>query len=743
MSAQRPESKTATFSLELLGRFRVRRFENGEIIPVEVSSRRGKALLAYLALHPDQTLPRSRIAALLWEDRAENIGRHNLRQVLTELRDDIGPGLDAGFSKESLRLASDCIETDALKFAERCRKATPEDFEAAVSLYAGELTHDIDVKAETFDEWISAERRQLHALALDAFDAHVRNLDAAERKDTALAVCERLLALDPIREATHRLLISLEASVNGRSSALHRAEKLAAVLQQQLGVKPEPATRELIASIGAAVSRVPDRKSDGSPATTDAPARPSPQATAPWPAPRRGRFAFIAAALLAAAAMPAIWFGLYGNGSISVPSIEANRPAANPEDQDIAYTIAVLPLSVRTEDARLRRFAGALEQDLIDSLSHATRFRVTSHLTSRAYRNSQLDAREIGKDLQTAFLLSGNADIDDGRISVRAQLVDAKTGSQVWAGRFVHNPAAEKEIFEEIVLNISRELQIEILISEGLRRERLERENPTYGDLIQRGISESLRSFDNHEGELAALGLFEQALQINPGSIAARVGIARVLTRRVAEFRSPGRLDDLQRIETALTEALKTDPNSSSVRYFMGILRKQQGRIEESIAEFERTLKLNPSHANAHAQLGHSLIFLGRAGEAEKHILKAIRIGPKDPTISSWYFMAGQADIYLGRYDEAIKWFEKSVELYPKSARAQIHLAAAYLLHGDEHKAARAAQAAKRELPALSEKWLQLQASGKGHPVYIEQRDRVIEATRRALALVAPVQNAN
>jgi DNA-binding SARP family transcriptional activator/TolB-like protein len=728
------ESGVARFSLELLGRFRVCRFENGAMVPVEVGSRRGKALLAYLALHPDRTLPRARIAGLLWEDRTENAARHNLRQVLTELRDDIGGGLDESFSKESVRVRAGLIDTDAIRFAALCERGTPEDLAAAAELYRGELTHDIDVKAEAFDEWLSVERRRLHALAIDAFDAHIRNLEAAGRKEAALSVCERLLSFDPIREATHRLLIGLEASVNGRSSALHRAAQLADVLKQSVGVTPEPATLELVAAIAAKDAPVQTAVQTSEPDTSPDHFVPASRLRAIAPS-RPRRWALAVAVLLAVAALPAIWFGIFGGTN--------GTPQADLDGEDTAYSIAVLPLSARSEEAKLLRFVRVLEQDLIDSLSHATRFRVTSHLTSRSYRDSQLDAREIGRELQTAFLLSGSAELDAGSITVRAQLIDSKTGAQVWAGQFVHDPAAEKAVFEEIVHGISRRLQVAVLISEGLRRERMERDDPTYGDLIQRGVSESLRSFDNPENEVIALRLFERALEKNPESNAARVGIARVLTRRVAEFRSANRLDDLARVEKMLTEALNSNPNSSSARYFMGILRKQQGRIEDSIAEFEQTLKLNPSHANAHAQLGHSLIFLGRAGEAERHIRKAIRIGPRDPTISAWYFMAGQADIFLGRYDAAIDWFEKSIKLNPASARVQIHLAAAYLLNGNEEKAIEAARAAKRAVPKLSAEWLERQASGKGHPVYLAQRDVVIEATRRALALIMQKATAN
>ncbi len=729
MPEQADRSK-AIYAVKLLGRFRVTRSGTSE--EIRINSRRGRALLAYLAMHLDQPVQRAQIATLLWEDRTESASRHNLRQVLTELRDIIGGDLDDGITKDAVELRSAQFDVDAAAFAEHCRRATPGDLEAAVALYAGELSLDIDVKTAAFEEWVATERRRLHALALNAFDACVQKLTAAGRLHNALSVCENLLALDPIREATHRLLITLEAAVNGRSSALSRAAALAAILKKEVGVAPERATLELVDKIaaGPAGSGPAEPREN----TNQIPLVPGPVAA------RRNAWPRIALAVAAIAALGAAWFAL--NNSDPAPGNVAttNTPALSASEEEAVYSIAVLPFSPRSADTRLAQFLGSLEQDLIDSFSRVTRFRVTSYLTSRTYRDSQQDAREIGKDLNVAFLLTGNADIEEHKIVVRAQLVDAQSAKLVWSGRFVYDADGDA-VFDDIVAGISRELQIEVLISEGLRRERLERQqNPTYGDLIQRGVAESLRAFDNYENENVALELFEKALAINPDSISAKVGIARVLTRRIAELRSTQRIEDLNRADRMLTDALRADPDSSSARYFMGILRKMQGRIEDSIAEFEEALRINPSHANAHAQIGHSLIFLGRAQETEPYIHKAIRLSPRDPTISSWYFMAGQADIYLARYKKAIEWFEKSIAIYPKSGRAHIYLAAAYLLDGEKENAARAALRAKQLLPKLSARWLNFQISGKGHPDYVAQRERVVEATREALALFVPSQ---
>ena len=77
----------AELDLRLLGRFQAR-CSSGR--PVELTTRKARALLAYLALHAGQAQSREKLIALLWSDRAEKQGRDSLRQALTALRRGLG-----------------------------------------------------------------------------------------------------------------------------------------------------------------------------------------------------------------------------------------------------------------------------------------------------------------------------------------------------------------------------------------------------------------------------------------------------------------------------------------------------------------------------------------------------------------------------------------------------------------------------------------------------------------------------
>ncbi len=75
--------------LRLFGTFQVLREPGGE---VAIRSKKSQALLAFLALGPDQRRTREKLATLLWEDRPEEQARHSLRQSVLTLRQTLDNG---------------------------------------------------------------------------------------------------------------------------------------------------------------------------------------------------------------------------------------------------------------------------------------------------------------------------------------------------------------------------------------------------------------------------------------------------------------------------------------------------------------------------------------------------------------------------------------------------------------------------------------------------------------------------
>jgi DNA-binding SARP family transcriptional activator len=235
----------ARLSLTLLGGFVARGADDQ---PVLIVRRKAAALLAYLASNSGQEHPRDKLAALLWPETSDASARQSLRQALTSLRRALPSGV-VRMKELTLALDPEAVNVDVVAFERLVADGTPTALEQAATLYGGDFLAGLDVNEPPFEEWLQSERERLRELALEA----LARLLAAQRQTNdlvaALQTALRLLALDPLQEVVHRTVMRLQAAQGRRDAALRQYQTCVDVLQRELGVEPEPETKQLYREI--------------------------------------------------------------------------------------------------------------------------------------------------------------------------------------------------------------------------------------------------------------------------------------------------------------------------------------------------------------------------------------------------------------------------------------------------------------------------------------------------------------
>jgi predicted ATPase len=176
---------------------------------------------------------------------------------------------------DSVWLEPRAVRVDALQFEQFSAERSAQSLESAVALYRGELLSGFSLREERFEQWTTAERRRYHQRAVQAFSDLVGHYARDERHDRAIALGERLLALDPLLEWGHCALIRLYLRAGRREAALRQYQECARLLQQELGIAPAEETRQLAAEIGRAPAAA------GAPPRTREPAAAAHPATLP------------------------------------------------------------------------------------------------------------------------------------------------------------------------------------------------------------------------------------------------------------------------------------------------------------------------------------------------------------------------------------------------------------------------------------------------------------------------------
>jgi DNA-binding SARP family transcriptional activator/Tfp pilus assembly protein PilF len=223
-------------SLQVLGRFRL--LYRGT--PIGVPSARVQSLLAYLALHAGVSQSRAHLASLFWPDSTDAQARTNLRKLLVEWRRVLPQAerwVAAGGDALAWRTGAGCT-TDVEEFERAARGTALESLERACQLYRGDLLPGCH------DEWILPERERLRETYLAVLQRLVEGLEARRAYPEAIAHAQHLLAQDPLREDTYRLLMRLHAVTGNHAGAVRVYHACTTVLQRELGVPPGPATRE-------------------------------------------------------------------------------------------------------------------------------------------------------------------------------------------------------------------------------------------------------------------------------------------------------------------------------------------------------------------------------------------------------------------------------------------------------------------------------------------------------------------
>src|SRR5262249_17043104 len=159
---------------------------------------------------------------------------------------------------------------------------------------------------------------------------------------------------------------------------------------------------------------------------------------------------------------------------------------------------------------------------------------------------------------------------------------------------------------------------------------------------------------------------FEKALELDPESVDARVGIASVLNELLGTAWTKNREQDAARTDELLRQALERNRNDARAHSQLGRLRRGQGRLLEAQIELEKAIALDPNDAHGQMHLGIDLIFLGRPEAAFPHLEKTLLLNPRAQNQYFIYYWLGSSQLLMGHADEAIDFFRHAVAANPK-----------------------------------------------------------------------------
>jgi TolB-like protein/DNA-binding winged helix-turn-helix (wHTH) protein len=398
------------------------------------------------------------------------------------------------------------------------------------------------------------------------------------------------------------------------------------------------------------------------------------------------------------------------------------RSASSPLNTSPPHlSIVVLPFSNIGADLEQEYFADGITENLTTDLSRIAGCFVIARNSAFSYKGKSIDVRQVGRELNVRYVLEGSVQQNGNHLRVNVQLVDAETGTYLWAERFDKAVADLFIMQDEIVSRLANTLNAELVAAEARRAEYTP--VPVSMDLYFRG-SAILNKGPSPDNLTHAHEFFERALALDPQNIEALVGAASVEAQRGAYFVADNRHAHLAIAEATLGKVLYAAPNHAMAHCLLGLVQIFTNRADQGIAQCQRALLLDRNLAIAHGFIGAAKYFSGRGEETERHIQEAFRLSPIDTSAYLWLGWLGNAKSELGADDEAAIWYRKGIEANRNFAGNHFFLAAALSSLGKFEEATAAAKEGLKINPGFTICRFRLSVSSD-NPIYLACRERM------------------
>ncbi len=416
---------------------------------------------------------------------------------------------------------------------------------------------------------------------------------------------------------------------------------------------------------------------------------------------------------------------------VGVPAHAKPAPPPRPEKSaPPRLSIVVLPLANIGGDSEHEHFVDGVTESLTTDLSRIRGSFVIGRNTAFTYKGKAVDLKQVGRELNVRYVLEGSVQRGGNRMRVNVQLIDAETGSHLWAERFDKPVIDLFEMQDEIVARLAGALNAQLVAAEARRAEMAP--NPDSMDLYFQGLAWFNKGW-TADNLRQACSFFDRALSADPGNVDALVGSARADGVYATVYVVPDAASVLAAAETKLAKVLSLVPDHAHGHQMLGVVEIYTKRAAEGIAECEHALALDRNLAHAHATIGLGKMFVGRAEETEAHIVEALRLSPRDTMAYIWMTYAGAAKNLVEGYELAIQWLQRAIEANRNFAVPHFFLAAAFAQVGRLAEARSAGRSGFALYPSFTIlRARAIYSATSDDPTYLSQLESILEGMRIA-----------
>lgn len=362
-----------------------------------------------------------------------------------------------------------------------------------------------------------------------------------------------------------------------------------------------------------------------------------------------------------------------------------NKTAGGSPNELSAKSIAVLPFENLSDDKQNTYFAVGVQDQILTNLAKVSELRVISHTSVSEYKSGMpRNLREIGQQLGVTHILEGSVQRAGDRLRIAAQLIDARTDTQIWAETYDRTAADLFAIQSELAESIVAQLQAKLSPEQKADIEERPTQDLVAFELYLRAkqiVDSYLIAEDVRAAVLSALQSLDQAIKRDPDFVSAYCYIAR----------------------------------ANGLLYFFD-LDPTPDRILLAEAAVKAALRLRPDSAEAHFALADFLFRCHRDYDGALRELAVAR--PGLPNNTALFILSGYINRRRNNWAQGGRDFSNAFALDPRNPNAYNLLADTYNLQRRHDLGAEVYQrvlAAGERTPIVFFRWASAIFNGTGN----------------------------
>jgi len=389
-----------------------------------------------------------------------------------------------------------------------------------------------------------------------------------------------------------------------------------------------------------------------------------------------------------------------GRDAMTPARAEPERPALQLPDRP---AIAVLPFINMSGEPEQEYFSDGISEDIITALSKLRWFFVIARNSSFTYKGKAVHLKQIADELGVRYVVEGSVRKGGDRVRITAQLNDVATGGHIWAERYDRGLADVFAVQDEITEAIVAAIEPQLYAAESFHAQRKAPDSMDAWDLVMRALSHYWRV--TRQDNVVAQALLEKAIAIDP-QYGQAMGVLATSYMFTAHMGWADMTETVPLAERAALAAIRADSEDPWAHNALGHAYLFARRFDDSLAEFELALRLNPNFALAQGYYGLSLSYSGRWRDADDAARRALRLSPRDPYSAVYTGIVAYAQFLGGNYDEAMRLSREALRQRSDFVGAHRVLTAAAGMAGQTETAKAALQELRRTQPNISLAWI-------------------------------------